>query len=89
MADYLGAISAAPFLHDIPRQAVVFLLFVPFHPLRGRCRFKKMMVLASAVLASATLSAALFGGAAAEDVLHSKRMQKRHIDADGNYNICT
>jgi tRNA A37 threonylcarbamoyladenosine modification protein TsaB len=31
---------------------------------------------------------ALTAAAQAEDVLHSKRMVKRGIDADGNYNIC-
>jgi tRNA A37 threonylcarbamoyladenosine modification protein TsaB len=31
---------------------------------------------------------ALTAAAQVEDVLHSKRMVKRGIDADGNYNIC-
>jgi len=32
---------------------------------------------------------ALVAVAQAEDALYSKRMVKRGIDADGNYNICT
>lgn len=31
---------------------------------------------------------AAFGGVFAEDVLYSQRLQKRDIDADGNFNIC-
>jgi hypothetical protein len=31
---------------------------------------------------------ALTAAAQVEDVLHSKRMVKRGIDAEGNYNIC-
>ena len=37
-----------------------------------------------AIIALSALTAA----AQVEDVLHSKRMVKRGIDADGNYNIC-
>lgn len=47
------------------------------------------MALFTRVLASsAVLLSSVVASAAAEDVLVSQRLQKRYIDADGNYNIC-